>query len=61
MFKISALSFLTYPLIFLSASVFQSMAKAIPSLLMSMSQGVFFAPLVVFASQAAGVFGIVFV
>ena len=57
MFKISALSFLTYPLIFLSTSVFQSMGKAIPSLLMSMSQGVFFAPLVVFASQAAGVFG----
>ena len=57
MFKISALSFLTYPLIFLSTSVFQSMGKAIPSLLMSMSQGVFFAPLVVFASRAAGVFG----
>lgn len=57
MFKISILSFLTYPLIFLSTSVFQSMGKAIPSLLMSMSQGVFFAPLVVFGSQVVGVFG----
>ncbi len=57
MFKISALSFLTYPLIFLSTSVFQSMGKAIPSLLMSLSQGVFFIPLVIFTSQMWGVFG----
>lgn len=57
--KIGAISFLTYPLSFLTTSVFQSTGRGKPSLIMSLAQGIFFIPLVYFAGHVGEIINFV--
>jgi multidrug efflux pump len=57
LFHIATVSFLTYGVAFLTTNLFQSTGKAAPAFIMSLAQGVIYIPVVILASQLAGVIG----
>lgn len=60
LFRISMLAQIVYGVIFLCTNVFQATGKAVPALLMSLSQGIIFIPALIIGNLLFGIKGIAY-